>query len=62
MQIAYINRGKASKQSETNKRLDAFKDRDIRLFCNKYKEMIKSLNISEVDFIERLKNRLIKKG
>lgn len=62
MQIAYINRGKASKQSETDKRLDAFKDRDIRLFCRKYKHQIESLNISEVEFIERLKKRLNKKG
>ena len=60
MNIAYINKGKAKKLPENDKLLKAFQDRDIRLFVNKYKSVIASLKISEVDFIARLRKRLVK--
>ena len=58
MQIAYLNKGKAAKQSETDKLLNAFRDRDIRLSLNKHKEQLEALNISETEFIEQLRTRL----
>ncbi|MFC4212158.1 hypothetical protein ACFOWA_13240 [Pedobacter lithocola] len=60
MQIAYLNKGKAAKQSENEKLLSAFRDRDIRLALNKHKDKIEALNISEPEFILELKNRLQK--
>ena len=58
MQIAYLNKGKAVKQSETDKLLSSFRDRDIRLSLNKHKAKLEALNISETEFIEQLKTRL----
>lgn len=58
MQIAYLNKGKAVKESETEKVLKNFQDRDIRLFVNKHLAEIKALGITEPEFIAQLRTKL----